>query len=158
MVAPAQNCFVDSDPSAESVASITRALAPPPSIPLVVCARIFRMTRTTVRGQRRRAETKVSRNRNYRIYVSSSREHLPIADRSGSVRSARFGFDAELACPPSLENEIYVAILTIFQLYANATDETPMPNAPAWDHTYTTGVGLAPRRKLTPRPKCISLE
>jgi len=120
MVAPAQNCFVDSDPSAESVASITRALAP------VVCARTFRMTRTTVRGQCRRAETKVSRNRNYRIYVSSSGDtlHLQSTARVGSI--ARFGFDAELVCLSSLDNEIYVAILTIFQLYANVTDETPM--------------------------------
>lgn len=127
MVAPAQNCFVDSDLSAESVASITRALA------LLVCARTFRMTRTTVRGQRRRAETKVSRNRNYRIYVSSSEGPCSTYSRPLRIGSiARFGFDAELACPPGLENAIYVAILTIFQLYANATDETPMPSAPVW--------------------------
>jgi len=55
MAAPVQNCFVDSDPSAESVASITRSLRSERGV-----RALFRMTRTTVRGQRSRAETEVS--------------------------------------------------------------------------------------------------
>ena len=58
-------------------------------------------------------------------------------------------FDAELACPSSLkkfEEGDQRRDIMIFQLYANATDETPM--FPAID------VRLFPRRKLRPR-SCV---
>lgn len=149
MAAPAQNCFVDSDPSARKCCvdnSRSRPL-------VVVCActyvcvfvcvcvrtciwcararaRTFEMTRTTVRGQRRRAETRVSPRQELSDIRFTGRTCITTAEHTsawfGLISIARFAFEDGLACaharererealPSISENEI-VAILTIFQL------------------------------------------